>query len=456
MNLRRGIAFLLLLPIMGCIRSAGPDRLPREQTDWVVFSDADFNPNSASRVSRLGTRSAIQFAVSETGYGGISRLLHGRSFLRVHGIDFQYELEGGSFTHLELQSISGTRQRLELSQFVLESDKPRKQVSVPMTAFHMLEEAELSEISQIGFVVAGSGELRISQLSLRGEEPVISEDGSETVEEPAAGPVLLPEEQKPALVMPDGHGIWLFATSTDAALRIRRHNSAGLPPIKYLFVSAGTVGNFVDTDMRIVNFYLEHLSKLWVFPSLTGRGEDIPTDPVQRKRLAGTVALIAAYPQLAGLHLDISPMNENVRHFLSEVNAEMSKPFSAAIPAHAPALRVTTCDLPVLKGFNLSNVPADFGGQLRRQSASFAAAAATYRRRFMIGLPFTATDVEYEGAGVNTRMSAFTDEALHQASDWDDNPYLAGFAIWAVQDSGLEPREIGDRGWQAFSALVRE
>jgi hypothetical protein len=454
MKIREAIALILLLSLLGCIRSRGPDKLPQVRTDWVVFSDADFNPSSRSQVSRVGSRSAIRFDIAEAGYGGLSRLTHGRSFLRVHAIDFQFELEGGSFSHIELQSISGTRQRLELAQFVLESDEPRKQVSVPMTAFHMLEEAELTEISQIGFVVAGNGELRISQLALRGDEPKVAEGGGEVPEEPA-GPLLLPEEQKPALVLPDGHGIWLFATSTEAALRIRRHNSAGLPPIKYLFVHAGTVGDFVDTDMGKVNFYLEHLPKLWIFPTLTGRGEDIPTDPERRKRLAGTVALIAAYPQLAGLQLDISPLNENVRHFLSEVNAEMDKPFSVAIPAQAPALRVTTCDLPVLKGFNLSTVPADFGGQLRRQCAAFATAAATHRRRFMIGLPFTATDVEYEGAGSDTRMSAYTDEAVHQGSELRDNPYLAGFAMWAVRDSGLEPRDIGDRGWQAFAALVR-
>jgi hypothetical protein len=453
MKMRQGIALLLLLALVGCIRSRGPERLPRAHDDWVVFSDADFNPNSTSRVSRLGAKSAIRFDISETGYGGLSRLTHGRSFLHVHAIDFQFELEGGSFSHIELQSISGTRQRLELSQFVLESEDARKQVSVPMTAFHMLGEPELFEISQIGFVAAGKGELRISQLSLRGDEPAVATE-DDAPEEPA-GPLLLPEEQKPALVLPDGHAIWLFATSTEAALNIRRHNGAGLPPIKYLFVNAGTVGNFVDTDMTRVNFYLQHLPKLWVFPALTGRGEDIPTNTAQRKKLASTVALIAAYPQLAGLHLDISPLNENVRHFLSEVNAEMSKPFSAAIPAHAPALRVTTCDLPVLKGFNLSTVPADFGGQLRKQCAAFAAAAATHRRRFMIGLPFAATDVEYEGVGADVRMSAFTDEAVHQGSEWRDNPYLAGFAIWAVRDSGLEPREIDARGWQAFSALIR-
>lgn len=449
--MRRILALLLLLPMLGCIRSAGPDRLPRAQADWVVFSDADFDANSASRVTRFA-ESTIRFDIAEGGYGGISRLTRGRSFLNVHAIDFDFELQGGEFTHVELQSISGTRQRLSLAPFLSKGEAGRLHVNVPITAFHMLEETELFEISQIGFVVAGKGELRISQLSLLGDEPELP--GEEPAE--PQGPTLLPQEQEPALVLPDGHAIWLFATDSETVLRIRRHNGAGLPPIKYLFVHAGTIDDFVDTDMTTVNFYLQHLPKLWVFPMLTGRGEDIPSDPEQRKKLAGTVALIAAYPQLAGLHLDISPLNENVRHFLNEVNAEMRKPFSVAIPARSPALRVATCDLPVLKGFNLSNVPADFGAELRRLSEAFAGAAATHRRRFMIGLPFAATEVEYQGAGADVRMSAFTDEALHQAANWTDNPYLAGFAIWGVRDSGLEPRQIDERGWQGLRALVRE
>ena len=452
--MKRGLLLILiLLPLSGCIRSTGPDRLPRERTDWVVFSDADFNPQSTSRVARLGA-SAIRFDIADGGYGGLSRLTRGRSFLNVHAIQFDFDLQGGEFTHVELQSISGTRQRLSLAPFMSQIGDGRLHVDIPLTAFHMLEETELFEISQIGFVVAGEGELRISQLRLAGPQTEVAVD--ENAEKPVepSGPKLLPQEQEPALVLPDGHAIWLFHTDPDTVLNIRRHNGAGLPPIKYLFVHAGTVGQFVDTDMTRVNFYLEHLPKLWTFPMLTGRGEDIPTDPEQRKRLAGTIALIAAYPQLAGLHVDISPINENVRHFLNEVNAEMRKPFSAAIPARAAALRVVTCDLPVLKGFNLSAVPTDFGAELRRQTEAFAQAAATHRRRFMIGLPFAATDIEYEGAGADIRMGAFTTEALHQAANWREDPYLAGFAIWAVREGGLEPRSIDERGWQDLARLV--
>jgi len=432
-------------------------------TDWQPFSDADYNTDSASKVLRGEMPTVLAYDIAADGYGGLGVRLYGADFREGTDLVFRVRVSGGQLQALELLSVSGTAQRVKLKPYLRLQDDDSYTATLPLEAFYTLDDADRSEVSRLGFVVTGKGTLTVQSIELTRAGALVAETNDSDT---ASGDGNAKVEAMPSRGVPSGHAIFMHDLTVDGVARIRRHNheaGAGMK-IRYAFVHAGTIGKTLDVEMSKVQTALHQLGDLWVFPMLTGRAEDLPEDETELRALADSASLIGRYPQFAGLHVDISPTTERVRTFLNEINVRLNKPFSATISVHAPPKFVATSDMPVLRGFELADDPDAYRVELKQRAMAFSRAATEAKRRLFIGLPLSATPVEFETrrSQQGDHPSGFTmghylSGAIEAANDISSSPSFGGLAGWSLRETPAQdseasyhPYEIRDRQWIAL------
>ena len=430
--------------------------------EFTAFSDRDEAPTSHTEIT-LDPKLDVRFHIPDNPqlgyqYAGVTIPLNDLDVSSYNAIKLSANIASGALTTVQLESADGMRENLEIATYQT-ADAPGASYVVPLSEFNMIRAKDLKHLKQLSLIFSGlKGQISLREISFLKAE--IHVNGS-------------PYQKDTRFSFSKGHGAWLYAPSRKLADKIEAYNKDADIPVRYLFVWSGEVRKkplFDDTNIAFFSKYFEG-SPVQLYPMLDGKHSELrKLSPRQIELLARQIAeKYNKDERVAGLQIDIEPYRSDAATFYAAVKKYLDKPLSIALGAwDKDALFI--CDLPVLMGYDYAGSPKAYARKARLQYGRFAEGCREAGADYLIGLPFTATHLEWshritlaDNSRENSghQMEDFLREGLKVIEEHKAEPGFHGISIWAVMDLPTGHREpyqwypfnISDEQWAMLKAF---